>query len=180
MNARTITLAIALAGAAAGGTGCASTRTTGSQIQDMRTSGRVQRRMVLKPDVKRYAIDVDTLDHVVTLRGKVNSETMKTAAEDVARRTKGVKDVNNELKVGKRSHRFADWETRLRVGARLSADPDVARRDIDVDVVGGIVTLSGIVRNETQRSQAEETTLTTPGVNYVVNELRVADSDSKK
>src|SRR5262245_4927402 len=65
MNARTITLVIALAGAAAGPTGCASTRTTGSQIQDMRISGRVQRRMVLKPDVRRYAIDVDTLDHVV-------------------------------------------------------------------------------------------------------------------
>jgi hyperosmotically inducible protein len=180
MNARTITLVIALVGAAAGGTGCATTRTAGSQIEDTMLSGKVQRRLVMKPDVDRYKIDVDTIDRVVTLRGKVENDTMKTAAGDVARRTPGVEKVVNELEVGEHNHRFADLETRLRVGSRLTIDPEVKRHNIDVDVLNGVVTLSGIVRTETQRQQAEETTRSTPGVRDVVNELTLRDSDSNE
>ena len=45
-------------------------------------------------------IDVDTNNHVVTLRGTVASEAARTRAASLAKQVEGVKSVKNELKVG--------------------------------------------------------------------------------
>lgn len=59
---------------------------------------RVRQRLAASRDV-RGAIDVDVKDAVVTLRGKVTEERQKSKAEKVARKTKGVKKVLNEIRV---------------------------------------------------------------------------------
>jgi osmotically-inducible protein OsmY len=60
---------------------------------------RVRQRLAANRDVKGGAIEVEVKDAVVTLRGKVLEEKQKTKAEQVARKTKGVKRVVNELRV---------------------------------------------------------------------------------
>lgn len=59
---------------------------------------RVRLRLASSRDV-RAAIDVEVKDAVVTLRGKVTEEKQKNSAEKVARKTKGVKKVINEIVV---------------------------------------------------------------------------------
>jgi osmotically-inducible protein OsmY len=59
---------------------------------------RVRQRLAASRDV-RAAIDVDVKDAVVTLRGRVTEERQKNKAEKVARKTKGVKKVVNEIRV---------------------------------------------------------------------------------
>jgi osmotically-inducible protein OsmY len=53
-------------------------------------------------DVKGTGIDVEVQDGVVTLKGKVETDKVRSKAEKIARKVKGVKSVNNELAVGPR------------------------------------------------------------------------------
>ncbi len=56
---------------------------------------------------------------------------------------------------------------------RLSSDRDVRGGAITVDVKGGVVTLSGKVREEKQKARAERVTKKVKGVKQVVNQLQV-------
>jgi osmotically-inducible protein OsmY len=60
---------------------------------------RVRQRLAANRDVKGGAIEVDVKDGVVTLSGKVTERRQKTKAEQVTRKTKGVKKVINQLQV---------------------------------------------------------------------------------
>jgi hypothetical protein len=49
--------------------------------------------------VKAYQVDVDTNNHVVTLKGDVNTSVAKERAVDIAKNTNGVRDVIDQLNV---------------------------------------------------------------------------------
>jgi len=57
--------------------------------------------------------------------------------------------------------------------AKLAADPDVNKFNIDVDVLQGVVTLSGTVETDYARQHAEEIASRTKGVTGVKNLLKV-------
>jgi osmotically-inducible protein OsmY len=61
---------------------------------------KVQAKYFLDADVKGHEINVDTRNGVVTLKGTVENGQQKTEAEEIARETKGVKRVVNQLTVG--------------------------------------------------------------------------------
>lgn len=179
MKTMNIALALALAVPSLGAVACATTRSAGDQSDDNIITGRVGRRLTADPDVKRYQIDVDTLDGVVTLRGKVESETMKASAEKIARDTDGVRNVVNELVVEdqdgdeRRQENNADLNIKTAVGRALTGDDDVRRVNVDVDVTDGVVTLSGVVHNEAEAAEAERLAREVEGVKEVRNELKV-------
>jgi len=77
-------------------------RTVGSWVDDVMISSKVKSKLIANSEIKAGDIDVSSSQGVVTLIGRVNSETIKSTAERVARATKGVKDVHNELIVGKK------------------------------------------------------------------------------
>ena len=52
--------------------------------------------------LKGSNIDVDTKDHVVTLKGTVRSDAAKARAVEIARNTEGVVNVVNQLVVKNR------------------------------------------------------------------------------
>lgn len=181
MNTRSYALSIAMflpvtlvAGA------CATTQPVTEQTGDSVITGRVGSRLIADPDVKRFEIDVDTIAGVVYLRGKVDSQTIKTSAERIALATDGVQRVVNELQVDGDTEGDAtdgDVATKARVGRALSSDDDIRRVNIDVDVIDGVVTLSGIVHNEAERTQAAVIAARTEGVISVNNELKVEQSN---
>jgi hyperosmotically inducible protein len=76
-------------------------RTVGSWIDDVTISSTVKSKLISNSEIKAGDIDVGSSQGVVTLIGRVSSQTIKTDAERIARGTKGVKDVKNELLVGK-------------------------------------------------------------------------------
>lgn len=75
-------------------------RTVGSRIDDAMISSKVKSQLLANSDIRARDIDVSSSQGVVTLIGRVSSETIKTEAERIARETKGVVSVNNELLVG--------------------------------------------------------------------------------
>jgi len=60
---------------------------------------RVRSRFFVDPRVKNMNVDVTTDNGIVTLRGQVTDENAKAAAESIASRIAGVKQVKNELTV---------------------------------------------------------------------------------
>jgi len=77
-------------------------RTVGSWIDDVMISSKVKSKLMANSEIKSGDIDVSSSQGVVTLIGRVSSQTIKDEAERIARGTKGVTDVNNELTVGRR------------------------------------------------------------------------------
>ncbi len=75
-------------------------RTVGSWLDDVMISSKVKSKLIANSEIKAGDIDVSSSQGVVTLIGRVSSQTIKSDAERIARGTAGVKDVNNELLVG--------------------------------------------------------------------------------
>ncbi len=76
-------------------------RTVGSWVDDVMISSKVKTKLIANSEIKAGDIDVGSSQGVVTLIGRVSSETIKSTAERIARGTRGVKDVHNELTVGR-------------------------------------------------------------------------------
>jgi len=77
-------------------------RTVGSWLDDVMISSKVKSKLMANSEIKSGDIDVSSSQGVVTLIGRVSSQAIKDEAERIARGTKGVSDVNNELTVGRR------------------------------------------------------------------------------
>jgi hyperosmotically inducible periplasmic protein len=79
-------------------------RTIGNWADDVMISSTVKSKLIANSEIKAGDIDVSSSQGVVTLIGRVSSQLIKSDAERIARGTKGVSDVNNELLVGAISH----------------------------------------------------------------------------
>jgi hyperosmotically inducible protein len=77
-------------------------RTVGSWVDDVMISSQVKAKLIANTEIKARDIDVSSSQGVVTLIGRVGSSLIKSDAERIARGTKGVRDVSNELTVGTR------------------------------------------------------------------------------
>lgn len=96
-------LAIALlAGATLVGTGCSVMRgqeSAGAYVDDVAITTAVKAKFVEDKSVDAGAIKVETLNGTVQLSGFAKSNTEKAQAEYLARNTKGVRSVKNNLTV---------------------------------------------------------------------------------
>jgi hyperosmotically inducible protein len=75
--------------------------TAGEWLDDVMISSKVKSQLIADTSIRAGDIDVSSSQGVVTLIGRVSSQAIKNDAERIARATKGVTDVSNELKVGK-------------------------------------------------------------------------------
>jgi hyperosmotically inducible protein len=162
--------------------GCAGAQHGPQRREDRSVTARVEARLAADPDASAFDVDVDTIDGVVTLRGEVPSESERASAESVTRYTPGVRVVRNLLVVKPQTvgdgagQVLDDASIHAKVGARLLADPEVKRYQIDVDVEDGVVTLSGTVADAETIHAAEDVALHTSGVKRVINELQLAQA----
>jgi osmotically-inducible protein OsmY len=74
--------------------------TTGEAITDAWITTKLNADFVNEDTLKGSDINVDTKDHVVTLKGTVASAAGKARAEEIAKTTKGVNRVVNTLTIG--------------------------------------------------------------------------------
>lgn len=92
----------ALAGATILSTGCAVVRgqeTAGAYVDDVAITTSVKAKFVEDKTVDAGAIKVETLNGTVALSGFAKSSAEKAQAEFIARNTKGVREVRNNLAV---------------------------------------------------------------------------------
>lgn len=99
--ARAIAFA-ALAGITIVSTGCSVARdqqTVGSYVDDAGVTTSVKAKMAEDKTVSAAAISVETLNGTVQLSGFAKSQAEKNQAESIARNTKHVRDVRNNIVV---------------------------------------------------------------------------------
>jgi len=135
----------------------------------------VKTQMMADELVKARNINVDTRNHVVTLTGTVQSAAEEAKALQIARSTKGVNDVVDNIVIAPSSEPGAapttgpagdtsigtaaaeavtDASITTKVKSKLLADPDVSGLRIDVDTLDGVVTLSGTVGSAAEKMRA--------------------------
>lgn len=159
---------------------CASTRTTksaGETVDDTVTTASVKANLIGDPVTKAYQIDVNTFKGTVQLDGFVDSAASKERAATVAKNTKGVTAVHNNLTVKSDSHEAKnfvdDGAITARVKTALAGDPRTKAHQINVETSGGQVQLSGFVDNSEAKSTAEELARAVDSVKSVDNQIDV-------
>ena len=145
---------------------------------------KVKAKLVADDTVKAYQIDVDTANKVVTLKGNVTNPAAKTQAVVLARGTEGVANVVDQIVVvappdaapAVSMDVVTDPAVTGAVKAKLLADPDTGGLKIDVDTTDGVVTLSGVVKSEAERTEAIRLAKETTGVKSVNDKLTIGRS----
>lgn len=129
--------------------------------------------------VKGRQVDIKTSHGVVMLRGKVDSDGAKQAAEEIAKGLDGVKSVKNELQVVAPTRRDAveekDDSITTHVKEHFAKDGHLKKTDIDIQTNAGVVSLTGEVRDITTSALASWTAWRVPGVKSVKNDLTVKE-----
>jgi len=81
------------------------------------------------------------------------------------------------LGLGACSHTYSDAEIAGEVQNKIATDPNIATKQVSVGASNGVVTLSGSVGNELERTRAGTDAAQVAGVKTVVNNLEVAHSE---
>lgn len=129
--------------------------------------------------VKGRQVNVETAKGKVMLRGKVDTEEAKAAAEEIAKGIDNVKDVKNELQVVPPSGREAveDKDDVITARVKKSFAKDSALRKADIGVVtnAGVVSLTGEVPDFMTSAKASWAAWKLSGVKSVKNDLTLKE-----
>jgi osmotically-inducible protein OsmY len=108
----------------------------------------------------------------VTLRGTVASLHQRRAALEIARSVRGVRAVEDELRIDPRDH-YQDDELRGMALQALMSTDEVPIDQINVTVSSGWLTLSGRVKHQSESNAAFETVSKLAGVGGITNKIEV-------
>jgi osmotically-inducible protein OsmY len=113
-----------------------------------------------------------TVEHgLVTLRGKVEWEFERQAAEQAVRKLSGLRGVTNLITVRPRLVSPPDLRRKIEDALVRNAETDAHRISVEVD--GSKVILRGTVRTWMERREAERVTWSSPGVTSVENHIQI-------
>ncbi|HWA88737.1 MAG TPA: BON domain-containing protein [Rhizomicrobium sp.] len=146
-------------------------------MSDLKLRQDVMDELEFEPSVNATHIGVAVDNGVVTLTGHVGTYFERLAAEQAARRVKGVRAIAEEIEVRYPfSNKIADDEIAKRAADMLDMDVAVPKNRIAVTVRDGQITLSGQVDWQYQRRAAEKTVAMLSGVSGVVNHVTIRPS----
>jgi osmotically-inducible protein OsmY len=146
-------------------------------IDDLELRQDVLDELEFEPSVNAAHIGVTANRGVVTLTGFVTNYAEKAAVERAARRVKGVRAIAEEIEVRLPSDtKRADDEIAARAVDILKWHVGFPADRIAVKVERGIVTLTGDVDWQFQKTDAEHVVHKLTGVVNVVNQIRVTSA----
>ena len=120
-------------------------------------------------------IEASVSNGAVLMTGKVNTQEQKILATRLAWEIKGVKEVLNEIHiVSEKSLKTTakDLAASAQLRAALIGDQEISSLNYSIDVVNGIVYLSGVAANEKERERvithAQALRFAKKVVNYII------------
>lgn len=150
-----------------------ATKSATAGISDSWLTAKTKIALFADERVKGRQVSVETVNAIVTLRGKVDSDEAKAAAASVAKAVEGVKSVRNDLQVVPPGDRkltdASDKDITQQVEGRLAKDAQLKKVDVRAD--RGAIILTGAVPSIGASARASELAREVPGVRSVKNEL---------
>ena len=139
-------------------------------LRNKEVKAALEQAYILDPKIMSDRVNINVNKGTVTLRGTVTDLQAKEAAEEDARRTIGVFQVLNDLKVEPRSipERV---ELENRVKRELMHNPDVDKFKIEVSAQKGKIFLTGTVDNKFEKDAAGKAASSVKGVTAVQNDI---------
>jgi osmotically-inducible protein OsmY len=107
----------------------------------------------------------------ITLKGEVNFDYQRRAAERSVRNLTGVRGISNLIVI---KPKVAPTNVKSEIEKSLTRHAMLDAQNIQVDVKGSEVALRGTVHSWAERREAEKAAWSAPGVTSVKNELTVA------
>ena len=160
----------------------------GERMDDSAITARIESRFAVNEALHPINIKTSTREGVVTLSGSVREEAEKRLAEEVARGVPGVKEVKNEIMVVPVAYseadtrgvgqRMRDWKTKTNLRGVLVRSGEFKGLRVDIKVVRGVATLSGVVRSEEQKARLIKEANEARGVTQVIDNLTVNSKES--
>jgi osmotically-inducible protein OsmY len=140
-------------------------------LSDTDITAAIETELVTEDAVASHLLDVQTTDGIVTLSGTVDNLLAKQRSIEIAKATKGVRSVVDQLEVEPVSR--TDDEIETDVVAALAADPAADSYELDVKVDKGVVSLSGTVESWQEKNLAGMVAKGVRGVKDVTNNVTV-------
>lgn len=148
--------------------------------------GAVQTALSLNRVLNTFAIDAQVEGQAAVLTGEVENDVQRLLAQDVAQATRGIEQVDNQLRVNPQlveqplelkayAQRLEDATLAAIVRSRLAWSTLTRQAAVDVQTQEGVVTLRGKVDNADAKELAGVLARSTEGV-YLVNNLISLDS----
>ena len=135
------------------------------------------RKALDQANMQQVGVKVDDDLGIVHLKGTVGSMAERSRAQEVADAVVGTTGhVLNELTVkGLNDATAGDFDRDIQksVDKMIDNDPTLKQRDINVEVVNGMVTIKGEVRSADEKTRAGEIARAAPGVKDVANGLQI-------
>lgn len=143
-----------------------------AQPGSMDIAAAVESELLFDAQTPAQSIQVEEENGVVTLSGTVESILEKTRAEKLAGTVRGVRKVNNRIKVKPPEH-ISDQEVRENIQSALLANPATTSYDVEVAVDDGVVRLSGTVSSYAEARLAAKIARDVRGVLAVRDNIEV-------
>jgi len=137
---------------------------------DMDIAKRAAERLDWNLLVPAGAVTVKVDDGWLTLRGEVNHDYQRRAAERAVRDLPGVKGISNLITL---KPKVEPKEIKEKIEKTFTRQAQLDAHNISVEVSGSTVTLRGEVRTWAERRDAEKIAYAAPGVTSVKNEIKV-------
>jgi osmotically-inducible protein OsmY len=144
-------------------------------------SAKVKMTLLFHRNVSGSTTDVFVKDGIVSLRGEASSEAQKELTAEYAMDVEGVKEVKNELTIAKTplqkesvSDKIDDASITAHVKSVLMSHRSTSAVKTKVETRSGVVNLTGIAKNDAEKSLVTKLVSDVMGVTSVVNEMTVA------
>jgi hyperosmotically inducible protein len=155
------------------GAGCTQTNAGKSEADSVK-------RALEQADLKDVRVSDDADKKTITLSGTLHSDDAKSRAGDIAKQTAPDRTIANEISVqpvGDES-RAKDVQSNLDDGIENNykaalLSKRLNKQSIHYDAKNGVLTLTGSVRTQQQKNEAEMLASKVPNVQQVVNQIEV-------
>jgi len=162
-------------GGAAVGTAAFQERGIQGVARDMATSTRLRTKLLDAGEDFVTGVGVEVYEGRVLLTGALKSEVMRAEAIGFAWKTDGVKDVINEIQIGKTSLRdFAtdSWIT-AQLQSRITLDEKILAINYSIETVNATIYLIGIAQHQSEMRRVLAHAKSINYVKQIINHVRV-------
>jgi len=143
---------------------------------------KVKTALLFHRNVSGTGTTVYTKDGVVTLQGEASNMAQKELTTEYAKDIDNVKSVNNEMTIARTSatpdattgDKVDDASITAEVKSSLMSHHSTSAMHTGVTTTDGVVTLSGIAKNDAEKSLVTKLATDINGVNSVINNMTIA------